>query len=147
MSAEDVLSTVEEGMQPRLYLCGPMNSYPDNNFPEFIRVSGLLRKYGYTVVSPHEVPCSNGSTSGGSASWEDYLRSDIVAMMQGTDALATLPQLDGYAPSRGMKVEIGLATSLGWQVKPYAEWLRQVWFVELKSGQMLPARVPVPTKD
>jgi nucleoside 2-deoxyribosyltransferase len=143
LNVGDSISSVEEDMQlPRLYITGPMSSYPDANIPEFTRVAALLRRFGYQVVSPHEVEC-NGSAAGG-ATWEEYLRADIVAMMQGADALAVLPELEGYPVSRGMRVEIALAKSLGWQVRPYTEWLQQVWFGDLKPGQMLPARVPVP---
>jgi hypothetical protein len=119
-----------------------MTSYPDNNFPAFTLAAAQLRRFGYQVVSPHEI-CCNGAAAGG-ATWEDYLRSDIIAMMEGADAIATLPEREGFPPSRGRRVEIALAQSLGWQVRPYTEWLQQVWFGELKPGQLLPARVPVP---
>jgi hypothetical protein len=149
VSDEDVLSTVEEDVTlPRLYLAGPMSGYPDFNFPAFTQAAAQLRRFGYKVVSPHETACLDGSFAG-SKTWDDYMRSDISAMMIGADAIATLPERSGFSPSRGMRVEIALAKSLGWQVRPYAEWLRQVWFPELKPGQLLPARVPVPvpTKD
>jgi hypothetical protein len=144
VSAEDVLSTVEEDVTlPRLYLAGPMSGYPDFNFPAFVQAAAQLRRFGYKVVSPHETACSDGSFAG-SKTWEDYMRADIAVMMQGADAIATLPERDGFPPSRGMRVEVNLAKSLGWQVRPVAVWLQQVWFGELKQGQMLPARVPVP---
>lgn len=36
------------------YLSGPMTGLPDYNYPEFERISRLLREDEYTVLSPHE---------------------------------------------------------------------------------------------
>lgn len=114
---------------PRLYLAGPMSGYPDHNFPAFEEAATMLRKSGYIVVSPHETACSDGSVAG-SKSWEEYLRYDIVAMMNGADAIATLPERPGFNPSKGMRIEMQLARSLGWQVCSVQEWLNTLWFCD-----------------
>jgi hypothetical protein len=51
------------------------------------------------------------------------MREGVVNMMLGCNALAYLP---GHEASRGARVEITLATGLGWRVQPVATWLAEV---------------------
>ncbi len=41
----------------KLYLAGPMRGYPENNYPEFLRMAVKLRAAGHDVFSPHETFC------------------------------------------------------------------------------------------
>ncbi len=41
--------------EPYYYLAGPMTGKPRFNFPEFIRVTALLRAAGWVICPPHEM--------------------------------------------------------------------------------------------
>lgn len=134
---------------PRLYLSGPITGYPDLNFPAFRQAAVQLRRFGYTVISPIELklPCGCVGPNDECPSphgWQDYMRTDIIAMMVHADAVATLPEREGFPRSRGRKAELDLARALEWRVLSVSEWLQQVWFPELRPGQSLPAAVPFP---
>lgn len=97
------------------YLSGPMSGLPELNFPMFNGEAERLRAAGYRVVNPAEInpdPC---------ATWESYMRADIKALMD-CDGLLLLP---GWQASRGVKVERGLAETLGFQIMEVGEfWAR-----------------------
>ena len=99
---------------PILYLCGPMTGLPSNNYPAFHKAAADLRAAGYSVVSPAE------TTLPSTAPWVSHMRKDIADMVNTCDAVATLP---GCESSRGARIEIALATGLGWPVHSVANWL------------------------
>lgn len=103
-------------MKPRLYVTGPITGLPDLNKPAFAKATSELRAVGYEVINPHEI----GEPSELLLPWESYLRADLIAMLQGADALA---QLDGWKDSRGGVLEHHIADALGWEVRPWEEWL------------------------
>ena len=72
-----------------------------------------LRNAVHTVTNPHE-------TGEQMLLWESYLRADIVAMLTGADAIALL---SGWERSRGATLEHHVATTLGWEVRPWTDWL------------------------
>ena len=55
-----------------------MTGYPDYNFPAFEQAANRLRAIGFDVVSPHEFGEGDPSKS-----WSDYLRKDLIAMLDG----------------------------------------------------------------
>ena len=93
----------------RLYVSGPI----ELNKPVFTAVSVSLRNAGHTITNPHE-------TGEQGLPWESYLRADIVAMLLGADAIALL---SGWERSRGATLEHHVATALGWEVRPWTDWL------------------------
>jgi hypothetical protein len=112
----------------RLYVSGPITGYPDLNKPVFELVTETLELAGHTVLNPHVVctlldahdckgPCNPSEAL---LPWEDYLRADLVAMLQQADGLAMLPK---WEASRGAQLEHHVATALGWDIRPWAEWL------------------------
>lgn len=112
----------------RLYVSGPITGYPDHNKPMFDAVTLSLTSAGHEVVNPHTVctildeheckgPCN---PSDALLPWEDYLRSDLVAMLLGADGLAMLPK---WSASRGARLEHMVAESLGWEARPWEMWL------------------------
>jgi hypothetical protein len=115
----------------RLYLSGPITGVELNNRPAFARAAKWLRAAGHTVINPHEVcaifdphecgaPDNVCSPSELLLPWVDYLRADLIAMLQGSDAVAQLP---GWEYSRGAVLEAYVADALGWEVKPWGDFL------------------------
>lgn len=90
----------------KIYLSGPMSGLLDFNRPAFTEAAAKLRAEGHEVIVPHETP-SKGTE------WEDYMRSDIIAMLN-CESIAMLP---GWSESRGAKIEYRLAVDLGFEVR------------------------------
>jgi hypothetical protein len=100
---------------PHIYISGPMTGYAEFNFPAFSAAAENLRAAGYTVTSPHEFGEGDPTMA-----WEDYLRVDLIAMLQGCTAVATL---DGWEASRGAQLEVHVAKALSMPVRPAFKWL------------------------
>ena len=103
-------------IKPSLYISGPITGLVDLNKPAFAQAASQLRARGFAVIDPHEI----GEPSEHLLPWADYLKADIIAMLQGSEALALLP---GWENSRGACLETHIARALGWEVKPLGEWL------------------------
>lgn len=80
-----------------LYLSGPMTGKPDFNHPLFNMIARVLRKQGYGVFNPAELP---GSGSG--ADWISLMRMCLLKLPT-TDGLVMLP---GWLTSRGALIEV-----------------------------------------
>ena len=100
-----------------IYLAGPMTGIAEFNHPEFREVSAIMWQQGMTVLSPTDV-------DGGSVdkSWHFYMKG-ALKMLLDADAIALLP---GWEKSKGARIELGLAESLGYEVflidrGPYGE--------------------------
>lgn len=91
----------------KVYLAGPMTGVEDHNFPAFHKASDYLRELGFEVISPAEL--DDGDTS---QSWQHYMKRDIALLVE-CDGVAVLP---GWQKSRGARIEVFLATTLGLQV-------------------------------
>lgn len=96
-----------------LYVAGPMTGYPEFNFPAFRAATERLRGLGYEVRSPHE---ADEAEHGGAAPtveeakpWAYYLKRDLAMLLE-CDAIAVLP---GWSESRGARLEVHVAESLG----------------------------------
>jgi len=85
-----------------IYLSGPMTGLPDNNYPAFNAAAEQLRDRGFEVVNPAEAPTCD--------TWVEYMRHDLVELIQHADALV---YLDGWENSKGAGIEIYLANALG----------------------------------
>ena len=88
-----------------VYIAGPMSIFPENfNFPAFHFAEDDLLLEGYRVINP-------AKHDGGSIdkSWDYYMRIDIKALMD-VDAVFVL---DRWEESKGAKLEIFIANSLG----------------------------------
>jgi hypothetical protein len=88
----------------RLYLAGPMTGLPDYNYPAFRKAAAMLRNEGWTV----ECPIENDDGSQGKP-WQFYLR-EAIKQVARSEAIALLP---GWAKSRGARLELYIALSLG----------------------------------
>jgi len=65
----------------KFYLSAPMSGYPDLNYPEFHRITAILRSYGLTIINPAEGNPHNGN-------WDMCLTDDLTIIL-------TEPGLDG----------------------------------------------------
>lgn len=90
-------------MVKKYYLSGPMTGLPDNNYPEFNRVSASLRTHGMRVINPAEnTPPSCGT-------WAGWMRKALIQVAM-ADGVIVLP---GWEKSRGAKLEVYVASQLG----------------------------------
>jgi hypothetical protein len=111
-----------------LYLAGPMTGLPKHNRPAFQKAHAALTQIGYMVINP----AANGLPV--DAPWQRHMRADIAEMVKVCDAVATLP---GSESSRGARIEITLATGLGWRVHTVDDWLQ--WATE-EAAQAVDAK-------
>lgn len=93
-----------------VYLSGPMTGLPGYNYPAFHDAARRLRSMGYYVFNPAE--SFEGDTS---RPREDYMRKDIEMLLQ-ADMVALL---HGWEKSKGVAVELAVATSLGLVLHPF----------------------------
>lgn len=113
----------------RIYLAGPMQGYPEFNFPAFNEAASKLRFFGHVVFSPAEkdierhagVDISKGNAKGDVTvavtehkfSLRDALRDDMVWICEKATAIAMLP---GWENSKGAQAEWALARALGLEI-------------------------------
>lgn len=90
----------------KLYLAGGMTGYEDFNKPAFFRGAAELRCRGHEVLNPAEHEEKPGMD------WIDYMRKDLRLLSQ-CEAVAVLP---GWNKSRGARLEVYIAVSLGMPV-------------------------------
>ena len=99
----------------RLYLSGPMGGIKDLNFPAFHDAAKRLRKSGFDILNPAELDAKIPKDQRAGWTWSDYLRRDIAVLM-GCSGIVTLP---GWEASRGARLEVSTAKSLGMSVFGY----------------------------
>ncbi len=101
----------------KAYLAGPMSGIPDFNFPEFKRMTALLRSQGWEIISPAEQDEERGISHNAEGdpsklkeTWGDILAYDVKLIADGgLDAIVFLPN---WSNSKGAKLEatVGLLT-------------------------------------
>lgn len=92
------------------YLSGPMNGYPQHNFPAFSRISRALRENGVQLISPHEIVHPGKP---GSLTREEYLRGDLIPLVQHCRGIIMMP---GWIDSWGAGFEIHVAAKLNYEI-------------------------------
>jgi hypothetical protein len=107
-----------------------MTGLPDFNRPAFHAAAAQLRKAGYRVSNPAETTLPDDTE------WQQFMRLGLVEMLEDCDALAYLP---GHEASKGARIEIALATGLGWRVQPVATWLAEVQTPEAPDAERIRA--------
>jgi len=101
----------------KVYIAGPMRSYPKFNHPAFDRAEEVLKSMGYDPVNPARLDRDSD------LNYEDHddipnsvlreiIQRDIVALL-GCEAVALLP---GWVDSAGAKLEIATAEYVGMRV-------------------------------
>lgn len=102
----------------RLYISGPMSNLPAFNYPAFERAAAHYRSLGHDVLSAHEVPHQEPNGEIGSLPWSEYLRGDLIAMLQHCDRIVMLP---GWQSSKGATLERQVALALGFEISYHSE--------------------------
>ena len=80
----------------KLYLSGPMDGYPEKNFPAFHAEATRLRALGYEILSPAEL---NAAFPNETYSW--YIARDIFELEK-CDGIVFM---EGYLRSTGCRIE------------------------------------------
>ncbi len=93
----------------KVYISGAISGVEHDNEPAFRNAESILEDMGYDTIVPHDQDPNSDNPE-----WEDYMRSDIKAMMD-ADVVVALHN-DSY--SRGSHVEQDLARRLSIPVIP-----------------------------
>ena len=96
-----------------IYISGPMTNITDGNMHAFDEAEKQLKQLGYEVINPHKTSEELNirfSEMGKVPTYEDYLREDIIQMLENCDAVLVLP---GWRLSKGSKLEIANALACG----------------------------------
>ena len=99
----------------KLYLAGPMTGIPEYNFPEFARVTGILRERGFDIASPHEIDHGETDETRGSLPYETYLLAGLKLLLD-CDGLILM---SGWVNSKGAREELNLANAVRMDVYFY----------------------------
>jgi hypothetical protein len=123
-----LLDPVPPEPQMTLYVCGPMTGITAYNFPEFARVTGLLRKAGYKVISPAEVEVAMGFDPENDVAqgYMVYMDRDCKLI----DKCGGLALLDGWRDSEGSVCETRHADLTDKPYEMYEHWLEMADFYE-----------------
>ena len=100
------------------YFSAPMSGYPECNYPYFERVVTHLRNSGVKIISPHEVPPPPFEEIPEEDRWKYYLEKDLLLMIRETQGIILGK---GWPESRGARVELEIAMTLGRPVFYYDE--------------------------
>lgn len=88
-----------------IYISGPISSCENYNYDSFIKAKERLDAKGYKTYNPLDIsPISADKT------WGDYMRVDIITMLQYCNAIY---MLKGWETSKGASLEKLLAEELG----------------------------------
>lgn len=121
------------------YLGGPMSGIPQFNFPEFDRITKLLREDGWYIRSPAELDSlevrkdaldsDDGMVRKGAMveeTWSDFLARDVIIVNDLCSGIILIP---GWEKSRGACLECYVAMSGGKPVYAYIENSRDGYVV------------------
>ena len=88
----------------RVYISGPMSGIEHHNYPTFHEVTKKWRDRGWFVQNPAELGGQNMDQP-----WENFIRTDLIILMQCCDAIALLP---GWEHSCGGRIELAIAKAM-----------------------------------
>lgn len=106
-AARGTLRPYQRRTRTGVYVSGPMSGIEQLNRPAFNAEARRLRAAGYHVVNPAEVVLA------GAASWHDFMRTDLIQMLEQCSVICLLP---GWMDSRGARLEHQLAIGLDFTV-------------------------------
>lgn len=101
----------------KVYIAGPMSGLPEFNYPAFNAAEGTLLVAGHFPLNPARSEEHNHT--GKPQAWDWYMR-HALRMVADAEGVALL---DGWENSRGATLEHHVATALGLDVRPLADWL------------------------
>lgn len=105
----------------KVYIAGPMTGYPEHNFPAFDAARNKIISEGNVPVSPADISRANvfpGANADGTITAEAYcffVKLDFIALLECDEVLI----LEGWAKSRGAKLEIAVAQACGIPIKHF----------------------------
>ena len=100
-------------MRNKTYISGQITGLPiEVAEKRFKAAQDYLEAQGHTVINP--------MTLGKQSKWEDYMRQDIIVMLQECDKIAMLP---GFGISVGANIEFNLAQSLNFMLSNIPEYV------------------------
>lgn len=128
------------------YLAGPMTGIPQFNFPEFQRVTNMLRQAGYPIRSPAElddqetydaamasVDGAPGSGVTNGETWGDFLSRDVKLVADESCGVIVMP---GWERSRGARLEVFVAELCSLPVRRFVEGEDGDWgLAEIEGDQ------------
>lgn len=106
----------------KIYLCGPMRGFPQDNHPAFHEAAAKLRELGHTVHSPAEYDKDAGFVVEVDSGTKSYMRHDLPFVLA-ADAVVVLP---GWEKSVGANLEVHVARTCGMPVYDIATVLADV---------------------
>lgn len=95
-----------------VYLSGPMTGCLDLNIGAFIRAKERLKGLKVKVVDPHDISRKVNRRIK-SPEYSDYMRADLLALLQKCDAIL---MLSGWKESRGARLEYLVAKTCGLRI-------------------------------
>lgn len=96
----------------RLYIAGPMSSYPENNYPAFNDAAKRLMDVGFEVVNPAGVHLEK-------CHYVDLLREDLRVMLE----CHGVAVLESWWESTGARNEVQVAGLLRMPIRTVDHWL------------------------
>lgn len=93
------------------YIAGPMSGLPEHGYPAFFKAEADLTGKGFSVFNPARLDKSLGPCE----DYRDYYRRDIPYLLE-SDGIVLLP---GWERSRGAKMELTIAATIGMKVYRY----------------------------
>lgn len=89
-------------MNKAIYISGPMTGLPNFNRPAFFKAEKLLKAAGFVVLNPAVNPDG--------LSYAEYIRIDMAML----DACSFIYMLTGHENSKGARIELAYAQSIGY---------------------------------
>jgi hypothetical protein len=106
--------------EKKIYLSGPMTGITDFNVPEFKRITAILRKSDYNVVSPVELDMEDSPTSGTEKErWCYFMERDLNVLMEPT--VTSIVLMEGWQKSKGAVLEVIIAEAFGKEILVFIE--------------------------
>jgi len=104
----------------QIYVSGPMAGYEELNFPEFKRVTSLLRSWGHEVLCPTELGVELEKLNP-PPPWQEFLWTDVEEICKFKPDVIVM--LEGWRKSRGACIEHAFLEAMNCAVVP----LDQIW--------------------
>lgn len=116
----------------KLYIAGPMSGLPEYNRPAFFEAEQQLTEAGFEVINPARNVLPGAEDMNEYQVWLGYMRLSLPQIAE-CDGIA---KLDGWENSKGAKIEVNLALSLGLPVSTPQDWAYILRYYFSDSGRV-----------
>jgi len=100
-----------------IYISGPMEGKPNNNFAAFEEAEEMLKGMGYEVINPAKLAVDSNFIITNTPNRQDYYRKDVRALSYCTDIF----MLKDWNLSHGAKFERYVALEIGVKIHYFGE--------------------------